>query len=130
MQRYRTSCNIRVSSGSHKRVKCPCSQALIPEPLNLRQRRRVRIQVLAKRRHSEGRTYQAKLKGPHSSRPQLDDLVWLALFREVDLDAVPPALALKEGVNVRNTCLARSGALRTAGFRQKSSSFCAVAIWL
>ena len=40
--------------------------------------------------------YQAELQSPHPACPQLDALRRLSLFRHIDLDAVPPALALDE----------------------------------
>ena len=82
-------------------------------------------------------SYQAELQSPNPARPELNDLFRLGGVREVDLDTIPPALALLiENDQRRQHTLNPPWAAkiakteRTAGFLQNSSSFCAVAIWL
>jgi hypothetical protein len=70
-----------------------------------------------------GEAYQTELERPHAARPELRRRGRLA---ELDLDAVPPALALRA---VSAYPMDRKwGETRTAGLRQKRRSFCAVVI--
>jgi hypothetical protein len=74
-------------------------------------------------------THQTQLQRPDTPRPEFDGNIFRRIFRRrnLHLQSVPPALSLY--IQIEPLARAKVGFRLTAGFRQKSRSFWAVAIW-